>query len=92
MRVALGAQQRDVLRLVLGQGLRLIMLGLVGGLAVSLLLTRWLRELLFGVSANDPLTLAAVALFLSLIALLASYLPARRAMKVDPMIALRNES
>ena len=89
VRVALGAQQADVLRLVIWQGLRLVLQGLAGGLAVALLLTRWLHELLFGVSAHDPLTFAGVALFLSLVALLASYLPVRRAMRVDPIIALR---
>jgi putative ABC transport system permease protein len=91
IRLALGARPRDVLRLVLGQGLVLALLGIVVGTAGALGVTRLLRTLLFGVSANDPLTFAGVALLLMLVALLACYIPARRATKVDPMIALRCE-
>jgi len=91
IRMALGAGRRDVLRMVLGQGLVLVGLGVVVGLAGALVLTRLMGDLLVGVSASDPLTFAAVALFLVLIALAACYIPARRAMQVDPMVSLRHE-
>jgi putative ABC transport system permease protein len=89
--MALGAQLRDVLRLILQQGLSLVLLGLGLGLLASWAMTRWLKTLLFSVSATDPLTFGGVSLLLLLIALLACYLPARRAAKVDPMKALRHE-
>jgi putative ABC transport system permease protein len=89
--VALGAETRDVLRLVLRQGLTLALLGVALGVAASLALTRLMKTLLFGVSTTDPLTFAGVVLLLTCIALLACWLPARRATKVDPMIALRCE-
>ena len=91
IRMALGAQQHDVLRLVLGQGARLALIGVAIGLGASLMLTRVLSSELFGVSATDPLTYASVALLLCAVALLACYIPARRAMRVDPMVALRHE-
>ena len=91
IRLALGAQRRDVLRLVLGQGARLILLGLALGLGVSLALSRLLASLLFGVAPNDPATLAFVAVLLGAVALLASYLPARGAGRIDPLTALREE-
>jgi predicted permease len=91
IRAALGAQQRDVLRLVLGDGMRLALTGLGLGLAASLALTRLMVSLLYGVGAADPLTFAGVAALSTGIALLACYLPARRAMRVDPIIALRYE-
>jgi putative ABC transport system permease protein len=91
IRVALGARTADVLGLVLRQGGRLVGLGLAVGLAGALLLTRLLEKLLFGVSAHDPLTFAAIAGLLSLAAALACLLPARRAARVDPMTALRAE-
>jgi putative ABC transport system permease protein len=91
LRVALGAETRDVLRLVLGQGMQLIMFGLAVGLAASLALTRVLAGVLYGVTPTDPLTFATVSLLLAGVALLACYIPARRATKVDPLVALRYE-
>jgi ABC-type antimicrobial peptide transport system permease subunit len=89
IRVALGASRSDVLRLVLGQGLRLTAAGLVVGLALSLVFTRFLRGLLYGVSATDPLTVLCVVALLAAIAILACYLPALRAMRVNPVTAMR---
>jgi predicted permease len=91
IRMALGAQRRDVMRLVLGEGMFLILVGLAIGLAGSLALTRFLSSLLFGVSATDPFTFACVAVLLTLVSLAACYIPARRAMRVDPMAALQHE-
>jgi predicted permease len=91
IRIALGAERAAVFWLVLGQGLLLTLTGLVAGIAVSLALTRYLKSVLFGVTATDLLTYAAVALLLCLVSLVACYIPARRATKVDPMVALRYE-
>ncbi len=91
VRMALGAATGDVLRMVLGQGLRTILVGVVIGIAGSLALTRTVASMLFGVTATDPVTFGAVTLLLVAAALLACYIPARRATKVDPMIALRYE-
>ena len=91
VRVALGAQRKDVLSLVLGEGMWVILIGLAIGLAASLGLTRFLSSLLVGVTATDPLTFAGVAILLAVSALAACYMPARRAMLVDPMLALRYE-
>jgi putative ABC transport system permease protein len=91
VRLALGARPRSILALVLGKGMRLALLGLGLGLGGALLLTRLIESQLFGVSASDPLTYAGLALLLAAVALLACYLPARKAMKVDPMVALRYE-
>lgn len=91
VRVALGAGSREVLGMILGQGMRTILIGIAIGLAGSLVLTRSVQSLLFGVTATDPLTFAAVILLLTGTALLACYIPARRATKVDPMVALRYE-
>jgi putative ABC transport system permease protein len=91
IRMALGAHPARVLRLVLGRGLRLAGAGTAIGVLAALLLTQLLSSLLFDVSATDPLTFAAVAALLLGVALLACYVPARRAMRVDPMVALRYE-
>ena len=91
VRMAMGAQSRDVVKLIVGQGLGLALAGAVVGLALSAVATRFLSSLLYGVSATDPATFAGVGLFLIGVALLACYLPARRATKVDPLAALRRD-
>jgi len=91
IRIALGAQQYDVLRLIIGRGAGLALIGVAIGVAAALALTRLMGGLLFGVSAMDPATFAGVAMLLSLVAIGASYIPARRAMRIDPMAALRHE-
>jgi predicted permease len=91
IRIALGATVRDVLKMVLGQGMIVIAIGLVIGLAAAFALMRLMRSLLFGVGENDPLTFGAITVVLLLVALFACYIPARRASKVDPLIALRVE-
>jgi putative ABC transport system permease protein len=91
VRMALGAQRRNVLGLVLGQGARLAGLGIAIGLVAAIGVTRLMASLLFGVAPRDPLTFFAVPVLLMAIALLACYIPARRAMRVDPMVALRYE-
>lgn len=91
IRIALGAERRDVLRLVLGQGARLALLGIGLGAILALMLSKFLAALLYGISPSDPLTFVGVAFLLGFVALAACYVPARRAMKVDPMLALRYE-
>jgi ABC-type antimicrobial peptide transport system permease subunit len=89
--MALGAQRSDILQLIVGQGVRITLIGISIGVAAALALTRFLSSLLFGVSATDPLTFALVAVSLAFLALVACWIPARRATKVDPIIALRCE-
>jgi putative ABC transport system permease protein len=91
IRLALGAQKGEVLRLVIKQGFVLAIIGVALGLGASLLVTRVMASLLFEVSATDPLTFATIPVLLTVVALLASFIPARRATTVDPMIALRYE-
>jgi len=89
--MALGAARRDVVKSVLSEALSLVLAGIAIGLVGALALTRFIASLLFGVKPTDPATFAAVCLILTAVAVLASYLPARRAAKVDPMVALRYE-
>lgn len=89
--MALGAQTRDILKLVLGHGMVLTLIGIGAGLLAALALTRVMASLLFGVSATDPITYISIALLLASVAFLAIIIPARRAIRVDPMEALRYE-
>jgi putative ABC transport system permease protein len=91
VRMALGAQQSDVMKLIIKQGVILVLIGATIGVGAALALTRVMGSLLFGVSATDPLTFALISLLLGGVALLACYIPAKRAIRVDPMIALRWE-
>jgi ABC-type antimicrobial peptide transport system permease subunit len=91
LRMALGAQARDVLTLILAQGLKLTLIGIGLGLMAALALTRWMESLLFDVRPTDVLTFAVIALLLTAVALLACWIPARRATKVDPLIAIKYE-
>src|SRR5262245_40567674 len=90
VRMAMGAERRDILRLIVGQGLALALVGSGAGLLLAFAVTRVLQRFLFGIRATDPLTFTGVALLLTMIALLACWIPARRATQVDPLIALRH--
>ena len=89
--MALGARQLDVLKLMVGQGMSLVVIGLMLGLAGAYVTTRLMTSLLFGVTAKDPITFLVVTVVLAIVAFLACYIPARRATKVDPLVALRYE-
>jgi len=91
IRVALGAKRKDVLKLVVGQGFKLTLIGIGIGTLSAIALTRFLSSLLYGVKPTDPFTFTAVSIVLASVAMIASYIPARRATKVDPMVALRYE-
>jgi ABC-type antimicrobial peptide transport system permease subunit len=91
IRVALGARRTDILGLVLNRGMRMALIGVGVGLVASLGLTRLIVDMLYGISPVDPLTFGGVAVILTLVALAACYIPARRAMRVDPIVALRYE-
>jgi putative ABC transport system permease protein len=91
IRIAMGAQRRDILKLVVNEGLMLTVIGIGAGLGAAFALTSFLSSLLYGVSATDPFDFAAVAALFAAVALVASYIPARRAMRVDPLTALRYE-
>jgi putative ABC transport system permease protein len=91
IRMALGAERGHVMKLIVGQGLKLVLLGLVLGIAGALAMTRFLKTMLFGISPTDPMTFGSIAVMLTAVALLACWIPARRATKVDPLVALRHE-
>jgi ABC-type antimicrobial peptide transport system permease subunit len=91
VRVALGAQRSDILRMALGEGMLLVAIGLGVGLIGAAIVTRFLRSMLYSVTATDPLTFASIALLLAAVALLACFIPAQRATQVDPLVALRED-
>jgi putative ABC transport system permease protein len=91
IRMALGAKPKDMLRLIIGQGMKLGVIGVAIGFAIAMGLTHFLSSMLFGITATDPVSFGAVILMLLVVVVMACYVPARRAMRVDPMIALRHE-
>ncbi len=91
VRVALGAQRSDILRMALGEGMLLVAIGLGVGLIGAAIVTRFLRSMLYSVTATDPLTFASIALLLAAVALFACFIPAQRATQVDPLVALRED-
>ena len=91
IRMALGAKPKDMMKLIIGQGMKLGVTGVAIGIAIAMGLTHFLSSMLFGITATDPVSFAAVIVMLLLVVVMACYVPARRAMRVDPMIALRHE-
>jgi putative ABC transport system permease protein len=91
IRIALGAGKNSIFRLVVGQAMTIVAISLVAGVIGALAATRWLNSLLFGIGASDPVTFIAIMFLVSVVAFLAAWLPARRAMRVDPIVALRAE-
>jgi len=91
VRIALGAQHADILRMALGEGMRVVVIGLASGLVGAAMMTRFFRSMLFNVAPTDPVTFFSVSAILASVALFACYIPARRATRVDPLIALREE-
>jgi putative ABC transport system permease protein len=91
IRIALGAQQMDILRMALGEGLRIVVIGLASGLVGAAIVTRLFRSMLFDVAPADPITFFSVSAILAVVALFACYIPARRATRVDPLVAVREE-
>ena len=91
IRISIGASRSDVLKLILGQGLTLSVVGLIGGLVTALVVTRFSAHLLYGVSSADPVTFTVIALLLLGVAVVSGYFPARRATRIDPVVALRME-
>jgi putative ABC transport system permease protein len=89
IRMSLGAEARDIFRLVVGQAVKLVGIGIVAGVIVALAATRVMTTLLFGITATDPVTFVSICFIIGAIALLASYIPANRATKVDPLVAIR---
>jgi putative ABC transport system permease protein len=87
----MGAQARDILRIAVGEGFAIVAIGLAGGIFGSLMLTRFLQTMLFGVKSADPLTFLAISFLLAAVTMLACFVPARRASRVDPLVALRHE-
>jgi ABC-type antimicrobial peptide transport system permease subunit len=91
VRIALGAQRLDILRMALGEGMLIVIIGLASGLVVAVIMTRFFRSMLFGVAPTDPTTFLSVSAILAVAAFLACYIPAKRATRVDPLTALREE-
>src|SRR5262249_50723374 len=91
IRMALGAESKDILRLIVWQGLLVLIIGIAAGIAGAIAISRIITSLLYGVGPTDPVTYAIVSIVLMIVAITASYIPARRAIKVDPMVALRYE-
>jgi putative ABC transport system permease protein len=89
IRMSLGAEARDIFRLVVGQALKMVVIGLIGGIAIAIAGTRVMTSLLYGVTATDPVTFGSICVLIGVIALIASYIPAHRAARVDPLVAIR---
>jgi len=91
IRIALGAQRLDILRMALGEGMRIVIIGLASGLVGAAIMARFVRSMLFDVAPTDPITFVSVSAILAGVALFACYIPAKRATRVDPLVALREE-